>query len=119
MLFMASLFAAPMSVQASEDIDFKELFDNHHSIMLIIHPITGDIYYANPAAAAFYGYPLEILLEMNISEINTLSPEEVAAERLRALNEERNFFIFKHRLANGDIKTVHVYSYPIGLATLF
>ena len=111
-----AILAAPTTVHAADDIDFKELFDNHQSIMLIIHPITGEIYYANPVAAEFYGYTLEILVEMNINDINTLTPDEIAAERLRALNEERNFFIFKHRLANGDIKTVHVYSYPIEIS---
>jgi diguanylate cyclase (GGDEF)-like protein/PAS domain S-box-containing protein len=98
---------------AIENIDYENLFDNHQSIMLIINPMTGDIYYANNAAVDFYGYPLETLLEMNIDQINTLTPEEVAEERLRALEEERNFFIFKHKLASGDIKTVYVYSYPV------
>jgi diguanylate cyclase (GGDEF)-like protein/PAS domain S-box-containing protein len=109
------MFTAPLTVYAADEVDFKELFDNHQSIMLIIHPITGDIYYANAAAAEFYGYPLETLIEMNINDINTLSPKEVADERLRALKEEREFFIFKHRLANGEIKTVHVYSYPMDI----
>ena len=116
LLFLIAILAAPTTVHAADDFDFKELFDNHQSIMLIIHPITGEIYYANPIAAEFYGYTLEILVEMNINDINTLTPDEIAAERLRALNEERNFFIFKHRLANGDIKTVHVYSYPIEIS---
>jgi diguanylate cyclase (GGDEF)-like protein/PAS domain S-box-containing protein len=108
-----SIFLITPKTYAAEDIDFEEIFNQHKSVMLIIHPITGDIYYANQSAADFYGYSLEVLLEMKIDQINTLSPNEVAAERLKALEEERNFFIFKHRLANGDIKTVHVYSYPI------
>lgn len=81
--------------------------------MLIIHPDTGDIYYANEAAADFYGYSLAVLENMNIDDINQLSSEEVAAERLKAANEERNFFVFKHRLADGEIRPVHVYSYPV------
>ena len=114
-VLLVTMFATSLTVDAAEDIDFKELFDNHQSVMLIIHPITGDIYYANPAAAKFYGYSLETLINMNINNINTLSPEEVAAERLLALNEEREFFIFQHLLANGEIKIVHVYSYPIDI----
>ena len=115
LIIFVTMFTAPLTVYAADEVDFKELFDNHQSIMLIIHPITGDIYYANAAAAEFYGYPLETLIEMNINDINTLSPKEVADERLRALKEEREFFIFKHRLANGEIKTVHVYSYPMDI----
>ena len=112
-ILIFSIFLIIPKTYAAEDIDFEGIFNQHKSVMLIIHPITGDIYYANQAAADFYGYYLETLLMMNINQINTLSPDEVAAERLKALEEERNFFIFKHRLANGDIKTVHVYSYPI------
>lgn len=111
-LFFFVFISAPKTY-AYNHIDFEKIFNQHKSVMLIIHPISGDIYYANQAAADFYGYSLEVLLETNINQINILSPEEVAAERLAAVEEDRNFFIFKHRLANGDIKTVHVYSYPI------
>jgi PAS domain S-box-containing protein len=100
---------------AADDINYEDLFANHHSVMLIIHPITGDIYLANQAAADFYGYTLDTLLEMNIDQINTLTTEEIAIERLKALEEERNFFIFKHRLSNNDIRTVYVYSYPVDI----
>ncbi|AUD63761.1 hypothetical protein BK010_09215 [Tenericutes bacterium MO-XQ] len=112
-LLLISFLQIGFTIYAIDDIDYEELFDNHQSIMLIINPINGDIYYANQAAVDFYGYPLETLLEMNIDQINTLTPEEIAEERLKALAEERNFFIFEHRLADGDIKTVYVYSYPV------
>ncbi len=114
-LLLISFSTIGFKTHAMDNIDYQNLFDNHQSIMLIIHPVTGDIYYANQAAATFYGYPLETLMEMNIDEINTLSSEEIAIERMLALEEERNFFIFKHELANGDIKTVYVYSYPIDI----
>ncbi len=114
-LLLTSLVYVTQKAYAVSDIEFEDLFANHQSIMLIIHPISGEIYYANQAAADFYGYPLEILLEMNINDINTLTSDEVAAERLKALEEERNFFIFKHRLSNDDIRTVYVYSYPVDI----
>ncbi|MFH5881887.1 HD domain-containing phosphohydrolase [Liberiplasma polymorphum] len=116
LLSLISLVYITPKTLAAENIDYEDLFANHQSVMLIIQPVTGEIYFANQAAVEFYGYPLEILLGMNINEINTLTPKEVEAERLKALNEERNFFIFKHLLANGDIKTVHVYSYPIEIS---
>lgn len=115
LISLISLQLSLLSLSATEDIDYEELFANHQSVMLIIDPITGDIFYANQAAADFYGYSLDTLLSMNIDEINTLTPEEVAEERLKALEEERNFFIFKHRLSNDEIRTVYVYSYPIDI----
>ena len=113
LILICVLISTTNVVKAESEIDFEDLFDNHQSVMLIIHPVTGDIYYANQAAVDFYGYPKDQLIGMSIDNINMLTPEEVAAERQRAANEERNFFVFKHRLADGDIRTVHVYSYPV------
>jgi len=93
--------------------DDYEMFVNHGSIMLIIDPDTGAIVFANNAAANFYMCTIEELKEMNISEINTLSPEEVANEMMMAKLQERNYFNFKHQLCDGSIKDVKVYSYPV------
>ncbi|KUO64075.1 MAG: hypothetical protein APF84_08170 [Gracilibacter sp. BRH_c7a] len=92
--------------------DFHEMFDGHGSIMLLIDSETGSIKYANKAAADFYGYSIEELTARKISEINALGPEETAAEMALAVEEKRNYFVFEHRVASGDIKTVEVYSYP-------
>jgi diguanylate cyclase (GGDEF)-like protein/PAS domain S-box-containing protein len=94
------------------DIDFLRLFNEHGTVMLIIDSETGKIVFANEAAQNFYGHPEEKLESMTIQEINTLTPTEVAQERQRAAREERNHFLFNHRLANGEIRTVEVYSYP-------
>lgn len=90
-------------------------FDESSSIMLLIDPESGEILNANNAAAHFYGYALNQLIGMPISALNTLPPEEVQKERQRALLEERNYFNFKHHLANNEIKDVEVYSTPITL----
>ena len=95
------------------DYDFDDLFRNHGTIRLIIDVDTGSIEYVNVAAVDFYGYSEEQLLSMTIQEINTLSPAQVQAERKAAFEEHRNYFIFEHQLATGDIKTVEVHSYPI------
>ncbi|MCD4712721.1 MAG: diguanylate cyclase [Clostridiales bacterium] len=92
--------------------DFYSMFDGHGSSMMLIDTETGEIRYANAAAAKFYGYSIEILTNMNISEINTLSVDEINDEISAASKEQRNFFVFEHRLGNGDIRNVEVYSYP-------
>jgi diguanylate cyclase (GGDEF)-like protein/PAS domain S-box-containing protein len=89
------------------------MFKGHNSIMLLIHPETGRIVDANASASRFYGYPMESLLNMNIAQINTLPPDEIAAERTRAKDENRNYFIFPHRLAGGEVRMVEVHSSPI------
>lgn len=90
----------------------QKVFDQHSAIMLLIDPATGSLIDANPAAASFYGYSQDQLRKMKIQQINTLTPQEVAAERQRAVEQNRNFFIFRHRLASGEIRTVEVSSVP-------
>ena len=89
------------------------MLKQHSSIMLMIDPVTGKIVDANASASRFYGYPMETLLNMNIAQINTLPPNEIAAERTRAKDENRNYFIFPHRLAGGEVRMVEVHSSPI------
>jgi two-component system cell cycle sensor histidine kinase/response regulator CckA len=92
---------------------FRLLFQKHIAVMLLIDPGTGEIVDANAAAERFYGYPSEQLRRMHIEDINTLSGEESRSIRLQALREDRNYFEFPHRLANGDIRTVEIHSSPI------
>ncbi|MEO7107102.1 MAG: EAL domain-containing protein [Rhodoferax sp.] len=92
---------------------FRTFFEKNSSVMLLINPATGAIDDANLAAAAFYGYSSERLTDMLISDINTLPPEQVAEERKRAEREDRNYFLFQHRLADGTLRDVEVHSTPI------
>ena len=103
-----------VSVPAAQaQIDFDDAFTRHNAIMLLIDPSNGRIVEANQAASQFYGYPAHQLREMKIQQINTLSPEQVAMERRLAQKEGRNYFIFRHQLADGEIRTVEVHSSPV------
>ena len=64
---------AEENLQGSEH-RFHQMFEEHSAIMLMIEPHTGRIVDANNSAAQFYGYSLEQLRSMNISEINQLPP---------------------------------------------
>ncbi|PIZ69517.1 MAG: hypothetical protein COY19_01745, partial [Candidatus Marinimicrobia bacterium CG_4_10_14_0_2_um_filter_48_9] len=92
---------------------FRQIFENSHAVMLIINPRDGRIIEANPAAMSFYGYDRHELIGMEVSEINTLSKEEIQAEMDRAQKKERKYFEFKHRLSNDEIRDVEIYSGPI------
>ncbi|MFH0959802.1 MAG: PAS domain S-box protein, partial [Pseudomonadota bacterium] len=92
---------------------FRGMFEKHSAVMLLIEPMTGRIVDANKAAERFYGYTVSQLLSMSIQDINVLPPDEVEAQRNLALKEQRNYFVFPHRLANGDVRTVEVHSSPI------
>jgi diguanylate cyclase (GGDEF)-like protein/PAS domain S-box-containing protein len=92
---------------------FRRMFEGHSSPMLLIDPADGAIVNANQAAAEFYGYACEQMRLMNINRINTMSPAEIAKVLAQAAQNKRNYFVFQHRLASGDIRTVEVYASPV------
>ncbi|WP_025739691.1 sensor domain-containing diguanylate cyclase [Salinivibrio socompensis] len=89
------------------------MFEKHALIMMLIDPDKGDILAANKAASEFYGYSRDALAQMNIAEINDLSPLAAAEERKLAALEKRRYFVFRHRLADGSTRTVQVSSIPV------
>ncbi len=92
---------------------FRQMFEHHASPMLLVEPLSGDIVNANRAAARFYGYSIAQMKTMNIAQVSTSPPDEEAEERLQAQNRERNYFVFPHRLANGELRTVEVHASPV------
>lgn len=96
----------------SENVLFDELFLEHGTVMMILDSKTGIIVNANKAAERFYGYTMAEMRNMSITQMNTLPPEQVQEIMKVAVSEEKNFFVFKHRIKNGDVKDVEVYSYP-------
>jgi PAS domain S-box-containing protein len=92
---------------------FRKVFHNHAAVKLIIDPDTGNIVEANVAAARFYGWRVEELKTMNISQINTLSKEEIKAEMDRAGRLLNTNFNSRHRKANGEIRDVEVFTSKI------
>jgi PAS domain S-box-containing protein len=80
---------------------YRALFDNNHSVMLLINPSTGEIVDANPSACQWYGWSNAEIKQKSIADINTLSPEEINSEMELAVSQKRKNFHFRHRLANG------------------
>lgn len=92
---------------------FRTVFGDNNTIQLLIASETGQIFDVNQAACDFYGYEYNELISMNIQTINQYSKEEVQYEMQEAKLLKRNYFEFRHKLANGTIKDVEVYSNPI------
>jgi diguanylate cyclase (GGDEF)-like protein/PAS domain S-box-containing protein len=98
---------------AQSESRFRLFVEHNSSVMLFVDPKSGTIEDANSAALAFYGYSKAQLMAMHISEINTLTPEQTRAEMQLALRSKRNYFLFQHRLVDGTLRDVEVYSTPI------
>jgi two-component system cell cycle sensor histidine kinase/response regulator CckA len=92
---------------------YRSLFQNQHTVMLIIDPENGMLVDANPAAVSFYGWERDELCRKNISQINQLAGKEVYSEKDKFLDEEGNGFMFRHSRADGSIRDVEVFSAPI------
>ena len=94
---------------------YRAMFENHTAVKWLVDYKSGAIVDANAAAARFYGWTIEQLRQMNISQINTLPAEMIRKEMALAVNQQRLFFRFKHRLASGEIRDVEVNSSEINL----
>ena len=112
--YRAQYIASNLTSELKEsEARFKNMFKLHNAVMLLIEPESGQILDANQSASDFYGYSIHELISMSINDINTLKPEETAAVRKQIVENKQNHFIFIHRLANGQMRTVDVYSSSI------
>ncbi|MBF0615051.1 MAG: PAS domain S-box protein [Magnetococcales bacterium] len=94
---------------------FRQIFEQNQSVSLIIDPSDGTILDANLAAERFYGHPRATLITMRITDINAFTAAEVIQEMDNAVRQRRNYFLFPHRLATGEIREVEVYSGPVDI----
>jgi len=97
---------------SASEARYRQAFEVNTAVKLVVDPESGAIVDANPAAADFYGYPLDRLLTMNIADINDMTREEIQAEMAAAQKCLRQYFNFRHRLASGAIRDVEVYTGP-------
>jgi len=102
------------ALHASEE-RFRSFFEQDESIKFLIDPGTGTIRDANHSAEVFYGIPRERLRTMQIREINQISPQEYLQKMAGASRGENNYFQFQHRLGNGELRDVEVFSAPVSL----
>ncbi|MGC2853856.1 CHASE domain-containing protein [Novispirillum sp. DQ9] len=110
----AEALAAEMThALARSEERYRQLFVRNRAVELLIDPGDGTLVDANEAAARFYGWSVDTLRTMRISDINTLDPDQVRAEMARAEGEQRDHFFFRHRLASGDVRDVEVRTGPI------
>ncbi len=99
------------AIRESEEL-YRAFFEDNHSVMFIIDPASGRIEDATNAAVNFYGFSREDLKSKTVFDLNQLSKDKVIEQIKEAKRHKLANFIFQHRLANGDIRDVEVYSGP-------
>ncbi|MGB8713905.1 MAG: diguanylate cyclase [Onishia taeanensis] len=92
---------------------FDAMFRQNTAPKLLIEADSGQIIDANESALSFYGYSRSAIERLNIRDINPLDDAALRRELQLAQREERRFFRFQHRLANGELRDVEVYSSPM------
>lgn len=92
---------------------YRTIFENTYAAMLILDPESGNIIDANKFASHFYGYSIEALKTMHMTDINGLSRDKLKAEMKKAMLHMKNVFIFTHILSSGEARTVEIHSGPL------
>ncbi len=102
--------------QASEsEAKFRNLFQEHSAVKLLIDARTGDINEVNKAAVNFYGWSIPEMKKMNFSQIAALSDDELKEGMELARSGQKNHFFLKNRKADGQEIDVEVFNSPIEL----
>ena len=94
---------------------YHHLFMDTRVVGLLIDPENGAIVDANRMALKYYGYRYDEITRLKITDINILPREQIIQEMQRAREQRRDYFLFQHRLASGEIRDVEVYSGPVNL----
>jgi PAS domain S-box-containing protein len=89
---------------------YRALFNVGHVIVMAFDAVTGEIVEANHAASSFYGYPVSRLIGMNVADVETKEPDEIAKDLATARERrEPDEFVHQHRTATGSVRTVDVH----------
>ena len=89
---------------------YRELFYNNGSIILVVDPETKSVINSNKAAEKFYGYSHEEFKRLKVKDIN-ISEEKIIKSIFKKIltGEEKEFYV-KHRLKSGEQVDVKVFS---------
>ncbi len=92
---------------------FRAFFKDNLGIFMLIDGDSGQILDVSKGALLFYGYVYEEFVQLNISDVNQYSKEEVEIEIQNSIKARKNYFVFIHQLYDGTVKKVSVNSYPV------
>ena len=89
---------------------YRDIFEKNNAIKWLLDPSSGEIIDANPAACEFYQYSHEEITKLRLWDINIENEADVRELLDCASSGGNTEFMFKHRLASGEIRDVQVYT---------
>ena len=96
---------------------YKSLFDDNHSIILLLNPENGKIEDANPAACRYYNCSHTELCSKSIYDFYTFEKNQINTWLQTAKTESRNQIYVQLRLSDSEIRDVEVYSSPVSIGS--
>jgi PAS domain S-box-containing protein len=96
-------------LRESEEI-YEKLFKDNVESMILLDPVNGSIVDANRAACDFYGYTRDQLLKMKIDDLSVTAQDLGKVESSYERNGNGITRAMKHRLSNGEVRHVELYS---------
>ncbi|MBT3337896.1 MAG: PAS domain S-box protein [Anaerolineae bacterium] len=97
----------------TSEAHFRAMFEENTSVMILADPKSGRFLDANAAACQFYGYDHDTVTSMYIDQISDTDIRDIQSQLQPDAIKENQFYIAKHRLANGEIRTVENRISPI------
>ncbi|MBP1908344.1 PAS domain S-box protein [Methanolobus bombayensis] len=92
---------------------YRDLFQNDRTVVLLIDQSTCKIIDANHTASEFYGWSLEELKKMDISDIDAVIMESRKGKENSSIEcknaGDKNYFFSKHMLSSGEVRDVKIY----------
>ncbi|NTU59066.1 MAG: GAF domain-containing protein [Chlorobiaceae bacterium] len=97
------------------ETDFRNVLKSHPAVMLLIDAGTGNIIEANQSAANFYGWSRKELIQKNFGEIESPTSSGATTDAPRSGDAGQKIFSTYHRMADGSIRDVEIFSNTIDL----
>lgn len=94
---------------------YKSLFDDNHSIILLLNPENGKIEDANPAACRYYNCSHTELCNKSIYDFYTSDKKQINTWLQTVKSETQHHIFVQLRLSDNEMRDVEVYSSPINI----
>lgn len=91
---------------------YDSIFNNKHTPMLIIDPLSHKILEANKASLEFYGYSYEEITKLRVNDINKALLDDLCPLKFDG-PDKKSIHKSKHVLADGSVREVVIYCGPV------
>jgi two-component system cell cycle sensor histidine kinase/response regulator CckA len=98
---------------AQSEEQFRQMFAKHSAMLYLVDSETLAIFDANEAAQKFYGYSRDEFAKLTVADLESLPDADVRNVIETTAGKDTCYGTFSHRLANGDLRDVEIYSTPI------